>query len=95
MGRGGGEYRNQYKPGGGSGGFSSTIPLETVRRLVKRMRAKIVRLMMKVRDLKEIRTLTIRYDESGLGREVDRRIKECEGELRVLETRLKCGQTKS
>lgn len=59
------------------------------------MRAKIVQLMMKIRDLKDIRTLTIRYDEPALGRETDRRIKECEGELRVLNTRLNAGQTKS
>ncbi len=55
------------------------------------MRAKIADLTVKIRDLKAIRTLTIRYDEAGLRRETDRRIKECEGELRVLNTRLKAG----
>lgn len=52
------------------------------------MRAQIIDLMTKIRDLKDIRTLTIRYDEAGLRREVDKRIEGCERELRILKVQL-------
>ena len=59
------------------------------------MRAKIEGLKDRIQSLKEIETVAIRYDEAAIRREVLHHIKVSEGELRVLETRLKCGQTKS
>ena len=59
------------------------------------MKAKIERVRDRIEGLKAIERLTIRYGEAAIRREVLHTIKGCEGELRVLETRYKCGQTKS
>ena len=51
------------------------------------MRAKIEGLKDRIRNLKEIEAVLIRYGEDGIRREVLHTIKGCEGELRVLQTR--------
>ena len=51
------------------------------------MRAKIEGLKDRIRNLNQIETVAIRYGEDVIRREVLRHIKECEGELRVLQTR--------
>jgi len=51
------------------------------------MRAKIEGLKDRIRNLKEIETVLIRYGEDAIRREVLHTIKGCEGELKVLQTR--------
>ena len=51
------------------------------------MRAKIEGLKDRIRNLKAIEAVLIRYGEDGIRREVLHTIKGCEGELRVLQTR--------